>query len=543
MSTAVKILIAVVILAVFFLIGIVPKILNNRQLNSESHEMATAEPEVQVVSPHLVAPQAIVLPGNVQAIRETSTQSRTTGYVSKLYVDIGTHVKAGQVLADIESPDVDQQLAQAGAQTAQSQATVGQSLANVEGLRANVSGSAAEVWHQRANLVQAQAALDGAKSAKAQAEANLRVAKARLVQSDKQEQVQEAALNQAQANYNLADANVKRYSSLLAEGFVAQQDYDTAEASFKTNAAAVASAKSSVEAAQADQKANRETVNAAAQTVLSAQSAIDSAIANVKAARATLESAIESLSASKSNLGAGKQVVNANVQAVQSNLANQRRFGVLRSFEQVIAPFDGIITARNVDEGSLVSPGATSSADATSTTPTAGLFGIAAVDTLRIYVSLPQTDYEWAPPGTKVAVLIREIPNRKFQGIVHQTAGALDSNTRTLLTEVRIPNPKGAFLPGMYAQVVFSPGSERELRIPDSALIVDAEGTKVVLLDAGNHIHYQKVVLGRDYGTEAEVITGLKPSDRVVSNASDDWQEGQTAQVLKPAAKQGAAKS
>ena len=534
---AVKYCIGIAVIACLFLVGFVPKCENNQQLAAGAKSVATTAPEVQIVSPRLAAPANIILPGSVDAILETSTQSRTTGYVTKLYVDIGSHVKAGQLLADVASPDVDQQFAQANAQTAQSRATVGQSLATVDNLIAGVIGGKAEVWHQRAALVQTEAALDGAKSAKAQAEANLMVAKAKVLQSDQQVHVARAAVTLAQANLALALANLKRETTLLKEGFVAQQDYDQAEASYKTNTATVGSAEANVDAALADLKASQETVRANDETVLSAQSAEDAAAANIRAASANLDSSIAALSAEKSSVAAGRQAVDANVAAVGSNVANARRFDVMRSFDHVVAPFDGIITARNVDVGSLVSPGQISAADATNTTPTTGLFGIASINTLRIYVSLPQTDYQWAPNGTHVNVLIHELPNQKFDGIVRQTAGALNSTTRTLLTEVRIANPKGALLPGMYAQVEFSPNSVKQLRVPSAAIVIDSNGTRVITVDSTNHIHFKVVVLGRDYGTEAEVVTGVLAGDRLVSNASEDMQDGEAVQILPEAKK------
>jgi len=534
LSLTAKILIGVAILVVLFLIGMIPKIMNNRRLNAQAKTMANSAPIVQAARPRLTAPDSVVLPGNIEAIKETSVQSRTTGYVAKLHVDIGSHVTAGEDLADVESPDVDQQLAQAQAQTSQSQATVGQSVAQTQSLAASVLGSQAEVHHQEAALIQAKAALAGSRSAKEQAESNLMGARARVAQSVHQVEVQRQALSQAQASYNFDLANVRRYAQLLEGGYVAQQDYDQALTTYKNGTSAVTSAKASVESARADQAANEEAVRAAMQAVQAAQASEDSAGANVTAAKSIVSSSIQSLQAARANLGAGQQLVHANIEAVQSNMANSRRYAVLQSFEHIIAPFGGIITARNVDVGSLVSPGTISAADATNTTPSTGLLGIARTDILRIYVNLPQSDYAWAPRGRPVKISIREMPNRSFLGTVHQTSGALDSTTRTLLTEVRIPNPKGELLPGMYAEAEFSPGDEKELRVPSGAIVVDAEGTKVVVVDQTNHIHYRKVTLGRDYGTEAAVLSGLSANETIAGNATDNWTDGQLVQVVQP---------
>jgi RND family efflux transporter MFP subunit len=223
--------------------------------------------------------------------------------------------------------------------------------------------------------------------------------------------------------------------------------------------------------------------------------------------------------------------VQANQAAVGSNLANEKRYGVLRSFEHVLAPFAGIITSRNIDVGSLVTPGQTSPTDASNATPTTGLFGIARVDTLRMYVDIPQSNYEFGKPGTPVKITVRELPKYAFSGTVHQSAGAVNENTRTVQTEIRIPNPGGLLLPGMYALADFSAARQKKLRVPATALIVDAKGTRVVVVDSDNKIHFRNIVLGRDYGTEQDVVNGLNVTDKLVSNPSDELQEGMVVKV------------
>jgi multidrug efflux system membrane fusion protein len=538
MPTAVKYGIGLIILIVAFLIGYLPKRRNSEKIDVAAQDLSKGAPEVETVEPRLASAGPLNLPGTIQALLTTSVQARANGYITKMYVDIGSRVKAGQVLADIQSPDVDQQLVQAGAQTEQSRATVSQSQADVQRLNAGVIESEADLAHQRAAIVQSQAAVSGSVAKKEQAEAGLLQSKAALLKSLEQVKVQQAGLSQAEAQFALAGANRKRYTELLAQGFVSQQDYDQAEATFRTQGATIASAKANISAAEADVKAAQEVVRSSEDLIRSAESDRQAAIANLKAAQASLQSSAASLLAAKSSVVAQKSTVNANVAAVGSSVANQARFGVLKSFEHVVAPFDGIITARNVDVGSLVTPGVTSATDANSSVPATGLFGIAKFDILRVYVNVPQSSYRLATVGTRANISVREFPKNAFTGVVHQQAGALDTSTRTLLTEIRVPNPRGVLLPGMYALVQFSGTNQKSIRVPAEALLIDAQGTRVVIVKADNKIHYQDVVLGRDYGTESDVTNGVSLGDRLVSNPTDDLKEGE---VVKPQAEQAEA--
>jgi RND family efflux transporter MFP subunit len=525
--------IGVIVLLILFVVGYLPKYRNSHELDSQVTNVAEAPPEVAVIYPRMAAPEPLNLPGNIEAVSTTSVQARTTGYVEKLYVDIGSRVKAGQVLADIQSPDVDQQLAQAGSQVEQSKATVTQSQSEVQRLVAAVAQSRADILHQKAGIAQAEAAVESAAARKSQAQAGLMVAKAALLRSQEQVNVQNAALTQAEAQYALASASLKRYAALLAKGFVSQQDYDQAQATYRTQGATISSAKANIAAAVADVKAAEETIKSNEDLVASAEADRRSAIANVKAADANLASSQASLEAAQSSVNSGRYTVAANQAAVGASQANRQRYNVLTSFEHVTAPFPGIITTRNVDVGSLVSPGTTAPSDASSTTPNTGLFGIARDDTLRIYVDIPQTDYALAKPGTVATIKVRELPRYSFAGTVRQSSGAISESTRTVQTEIRVPNPNDLLLPGMYAMVDFSSGSEKELRVPADALIIDGKGTRVVVVDPQGKIHYRLVTLGRDYGTESAVINGLKLGDRLVANPTDDLTEGEKVTVAK----------
>ncbi|BDI28219.1 hypothetical protein CCAX7_002700 [Capsulimonas corticalis] len=519
------------LVAILFALGLIPKLRSHAALVAESHQQATAAPPVEVVTTHMASDDNLSLSGDVQAISATSVQARASGYVAKLYVDIGSHVKAGQVLADIESPDADQQAAQANADTAKSRATVGQSVANVAKSEAGVAQSQSELVRQKAAIKQAQAAVAGAKAKVAQAQAEASGAKAKLSQSKHAVETQNASLAQAVSQYDLAQVTAKRYGALLKDGFVAQQDYDQAAATLKTTAANVQAAQANIHAAQSDVTASEQGVAAANSVVDAARSDEDAAQANVAAAVANYQSLLTNVSASRATVQASQADVAASQAAVSSSEANARRYAVLSSFKRVVAPFDGVITARNVDIGSLVTPG--TNITGSSTTPTSGLFGIARTDTLRIFVNLPQTYYQSIKPGSKAKVFIQELPNTPFEGTVQQSSGALNSGSRTLLTEVRLPNPGGVLLPGMYAQVQLPTGSgNATLRAPADVLKVDAQGVRVAVVDSQMRVHFRNVTLGRDFGAEVEIVSGIGPADRLIANPSDDLKDGGKVNVV-----------
>jgi RND family efflux transporter MFP subunit len=531
------VVVGIVLLVALFIYGLMPKLRNDTKLATDAKSVATEVPEVELAKPRMAAAGPLLLPGNIQALSEATIQARTSGYIRKLYVDIGSHVKAGQVLADIESPDADQQVAQANADTAKSRATVGQSVADVARSQAGVSQSQADVIRQGAAVKQAEAAAAGARSKLAQARADKSQADAKVATARQAVDVQKANLAQAQAQYDLAVATVKRYEGLLKEGFVAQQDYDQAAATYKTAAATVQSAKANIQASQSDVTAAEQTVQAESALVESAQSDIAAADENIRAAQASYHSVQATVNAAQAGVQASRANVVANQAAVQSSIANAQRYNVLSSFEHVVAPFDGVITSRNVDIGSLVSPGATMSANANSATPGVGLFGLARDDTLRIYVNVPQSDFQAVRPGTVAKVVIPEIPKRTFDGTVFQASGAFDATTRTRLTEIRLANPSHILLPGMYAQVsITSPDARTSLRVPSDALIIDADGTRVVVVGEDDRVHFRKILIGRDYGTEAEILTGLSPTDRLIANPSDELQEGGKVRIVSSAA-------
>jgi RND family efflux transporter MFP subunit len=220
---------------------------------------------------------------------------------------------------------------------------------------------------------------------------------------------------------------------------------------------------------------------------------------------------------------ATSKVARANVKATESNLrvneANIERLETLQSFQKVTAPFSGIITARNVDPGALVSADSPSS--------TRELFHLVQMDTLRVLVNVPQVFATDVKVGQEAVVFRREDPRRTFAGQVTRTADALDPNTRTLLTEVQVPNRDGALRPGIYLQVKFIFRRQvSTVLIPAAALATRSEGPRLAVLDRGHRVHYRNVQLGRDFGNETEVVAGLEPDETVVVHPGDDVPEG-----------------
>jgi membrane fusion protein (multidrug efflux system) len=354
--------------AVYF-VAISPRVQNNQELNVAS--AAAGKRAVTVVEPTQTssAPE-LELPGNIRANQQTSIYARVDGYIARWYVDIGARVDQGQVLADIEAPQVD---------------------------------------------------------------ANLRMAQAQL--------------ELAEANLKLAQSNSVRSQQLFQNHVNSQQELDT------------------VLATEQVQKATRD--NAAA-ALTSAQ--------------------------------------------------------VMKSFEQIRAPFAGTITARYIDVGSLVTSG--------SVTTVHALFDLAQSDPVRVLVHVPQADISSVAPGAPATITVDEYPDQTFAGKVARDAGAFDPNSRTLLLEIDAPNPDGRLFAGMYAHARFSlPSPTSALLIPDNAILIDAKGSRVVVVDPSNKIHIKPVKLGRDLGTKTEILGGLDAQDRVVQNPADDLHDGMPVSI------------
>jgi RND family efflux transporter MFP subunit len=382
-----------------YFFGYLPRQKREMVLAAESQNQTEALPVVNVTpAARSSATANLVLPGNIQAVTEAPILARASGYVKKRYADIGDRVAAGQVLAEIEAPELDQQIQQAQAAVQQADAAVQQA---------------------------------------------------------------QASLEQGRSNENLARVTKDRFQKLADKGVISKQDIDTYTSQWQ------------------------------AQT------------ANVQA----LEKAVT----------AGR----SNTAAAQANVA---RLNDLKSYLTVRAPFAGVITLRNIDDGVLVNEGNTL------------LFRIAQTDRMRTYLSVPQADADSVRVGQKASLTIPDLHGRAFAGVVTRTANSLDPSTRTLLTEVQVANESKLLMPGMYAQVDLSvPRKDPPLAIPGDTLVVRSDGPQVALVSADGTVHYQKVQLGRDFGDKLEVLGGLKEGDLLVVNPSDSIREGAR---VKPAAKE-----
>lgn len=209
---------------------------------------------------------------------------------------------------------------------------------------------------------------------------------------------------------------------------------------------------------------------------------------------------------------------------VQSSAANVRRLEELESFKRIFAPFSGVITRRNVDIGTLINAGNGGTAQQ--------LFFLAQTDPMRVFVNVPETYSSHIRPGLGAYLELTQYPGRKFQGKVVRTAEAIDPAARTLLTEVDVPNKSGELLPGGYAQVVLqvkTPG-ERIL-VPVNSLLFRSEGLRAVVVGSDDRAHLQPLIIGRDFGTTLEVLSGLKPDQWIVLNPPDALEDGQQVHV------------
>jgi RND family efflux transporter MFP subunit len=263
------------------------------------------------------------------------------------------------------------------------------------------------------------------------------------------------------------------------------------------------------------------------QELQQARAAEAQAVANLELARTTAERWQSLL---KSD-GVSKQEVDQNVSAYKAReadllaaRANVNRLEDLQSFKQVTAPFSGILTARYVDVGALITN--------TITNNTQPLFRVAQTNVLRVYVNVPQTYTQSVAEGVAAALEVPEFPKQTFPGTVVRTSGEIDSASRTFLAEVDVPNPKGILLPGAYATVRFHiPVTEPRLVLPSNTLLFRSPGTEVAAVGADGKVHMEKVLVGRDMGTSIEIISGAQPSDSIILNPPDSISEGDLVEV------------
>ena len=424
--------------AVYFL-GYLPRERTTKELDAAAAMRRITPPLVNAATVKRAAPSTqLLLPGNITPITEAYIYARAAGYLKQRYVDIGDRVRAGQQLADIEAPDLDQQVSQAQAALAQAQGQLGQA---------------------------------------------------------------QATLEQLTATRDLAEITWQRYKILTADGAISRQDGDNQSTSAKTSAANVV--------------AQQKTVRAMEEYVRASQATLDRLLA-------------------------------------------------LQGYERITAPFGGVITARNVDVGALISATGSSlgpirsNTAAPSDVPSGGeMFRLAEIGKLRILIAVPQTNSPGVRVGQAATVTVQQIPNLSYKGKVTRTSSSLDAQSRTLLTEVDVDNPKGELLPGMYATVSFvTERIDPPFLVPDAALVVRSSGTVLAVLqpltrdeedqargegiDAATltrvrRVHFQAVEPGRDYGIELEILDGLKVGEQVVVDPNDAVQEGALVQIASPA--------
>jgi RND family efflux transporter MFP subunit len=259
------------------------------------------------------------------------------------------------------------------------------------------------------------------------------------------------------------------------------------------------------------------------------------AIANADQVKAHLELDRTSAERWKSLLdrkGVSQQEVDEKVGAYEARKAdyaaaqaNVQRLEEMKQFQRVVAPFAGTITARNVEVGQLINAGSSDRG---------WMYRLAKVNTLRLYINVPQSAMRLIQTGSPVDVMLQEFPGKPFPGKIVRTAGALDPQSKTLLTEVQVPNEKGELLSGLYASVRFKVNqTSPSIILPSNTLIMRADGPQVAAV-ADNVIHIRKVTLGRDFGQQIEVIAGLNEKEMIVTNPPDFLREGVPVKLAPP---------
>jgi RND family efflux transporter MFP subunit len=223
------------------------------------------------------------------------------------------------------------------------------------------------------------------------------------------------------------------------------------------------------------------------------------------------------------------QVKTALVNAAEANL---NRLLALKAFARIVAPFDGVVTARKTDIGALVNAGAGASS-------TSELFDVAEVDRLRLYVHVPQADSARIKPGMTAALTVPEYPGKTFTATLLSTSNAVSEASGALLVELEVPNPHDELQAGDYAQTTFNlqnAGAQGSglLTLPSSALLFLKTGLEAAVVGPENRVHLQHVMVGRDMGSTMQIAGGLTPSDRVIDNPADSITDGEQVKIANP---------
>lgn len=268
------------------------------------------------------------------------------------------------------------------------------------------------------------------------------------------------------------------------------------------------------------------------QQLQQARADFSTADANLHLAQVTAdryEDLVKTESVSRQDADNAAGTLEARKAAVESARHNVQRLEQLRAFTRISAPFAGVITARNTDVGALIDPGASGGT-------ARELFHIASMDRLRLFVTVPQGHARSATPGLAAAITLAELPARTFPATLVRTAQTIDQATRTLLTEFEVPNPGGELLPGAYAEVrIKLPAPTTTLVLPVNALLFRSEGLRAAVVHGGNRVALVPITLGRDYGTEVEVLSGLAADDVIVVSPPDSLVDGQEVRVVRQA--------
>jgi RND family efflux transporter MFP subunit len=265
------------------------------------------------------------------------------------------------------------------------------------------------------------------------------------------------------------------------------------------------------------------------QQLQQAREDLDTANANLKLAQITAvryTDLFKSDSVAKQDVDNSVQDAAAKAATVKAAQANVRRLQQLVDYEKIYIPFDGVVTARNTDIGQLIDSGSSGG-------PARELFHVAAIDKLRVFVNVPQMYSHDAKPGIKADLTLPEIPGRRFTGTLVRTADAFDPNTRTLLVEVDVPNSTGLLYPGAYTEVHFKVSSRvPTFLVAPTSLIFRSEGLRAATVVNGNRAALIPVTLGRDFGTQVEVVSGLTADSQVIENPPDSLVDGETVRVV-----------
>jgi RND family efflux transporter MFP subunit len=263
------------------------------------------------------------------------------------------------------------------------------------------------------------------------------------------------------------------------------------------------------------------------QQLAQAQADLNTAQANANNARIQADrysGLVQSNAVSRQDTDTFVNQAAATAGAVKSAQANVERLRQLQSFENVYAPFDGVITARNIDTGQLIDPGAGKE-----------LFHLQAIQTLRVYANLPQIYSSNVKPGAKVDLTFTEHGGKIYQGTLVRTADSIDPASRTLLVEVDVDNRAGELLPGSLAQVHFkTPAAGPAFIVPAAALIFRKEGLRVGTVVNGDVAHLIPVVIGEDDGANVQIVTGLSIADQVIQDPPDSLIDGEKVQIVNP---------